>query len=304
MRALLPSSRCFRRFGSRMTRKGTSSAAGLLGLSFLLASACGTRVDGEGEIRREQDGHGAPSLTPSPVEPSHAGGTECPAGMTLVQGSYCPEVEHTCLKWLDPPGSPYAQFRCAKYQAPAKCKGARKPMRYCIDIHERREPGSALPAHFVSFNDASKACERDGARICKESEWEFACEGEEMRPYPYGWERNGSLCNAERTTDLGRIGQLVDHRAVSGSYPGCKSPFGVYDQAGNVEEWVKPDAPKMGFNQVMKGSWWIPSRHACRSFQVGHGPEYGGGESGYRCCKDAADALASHSSRDGDTRRE
>ena len=251
------------------------------------ACACGSSVASSTTSAEPE------SIEAEPLTSTRPGSSECPSGMALVVGNYCPEVEHTCLKWLDPPDSPYAQFRCAKYQAPAKCKGTKRPMRYCIDTKERSEPGSALPAHFVSFNDAAKSCAAAGARICKESEWEFACEGEEMRPYPYGWERHGTLCNAERTNDLGRIGQLVDHREVSGSHPDCKSPFGIFDQAGNVEEWVQPDSPKMGWKQVMKGSWWIPSRHACRSFQVGHGPEYGGGESGYRCCKDAAQALAS-----------
>lgn len=272
------------------------STLGLV-LCLTYGSACGSAAAPAGE-HIDQDGPSVSSQqTPvSSREASRqtpANGTECPNGMTLIDGNYCPDVEHTCLKWLDPPDSPYAQFRCAKYQSPAKCKSPRRSMHYCIDTKERGEPGSPLPAHFVSFNDAAKACAADGARICKESEWEFACEGEEMRPYPYGWERKGELCNAERTENLGRIGNLVDHRAVSGSYPACKSAFGVFDQAGNVEEWVQPDTPKMGWKQVMKGSWWIPSRHACRSFQVGHGPEYGGGESGYRCCKDAARTLAS-----------
>src|SRR6478672_10067819 len=26
----------------------------------------------------------------------------CPAGMVLVEGEYCPEVEHKCLEWMDP----------------------------------------------------------------------------------------------------------------------------------------------------------------------------------------------------------
>jgi hypothetical protein len=43
----------------------------------------------------------------------------------------------------------------------------------------------------------------------------------------------------------------------------------------------------MGWKEVLKGSWWIPSRHACRQFQVGHNDVYNGGETGARCCKDA-----------------
>ena len=58
--------------------------------------------------------------------------------------------------------------------------------------------------------------------------------------------------------------------------------------AGNVDEWATVDGAPRGTREVMKGSWWLPGRHACRSFQGGHGAYYGGTESGARCCKDAA----------------
>ncbi|MBS2016638.1 MAG: SUMF1/EgtB/PvdO family nonheme iron enzyme [Deltaproteobacteria bacterium] len=214
----------------------------------------------------------------------------CPAGMALVEGDYCPDVEQTCLEWMDPPSSRYANFRCKRYAKPATCKGERVHMRYCIDITERVEEGSNLPKHFMSWTSSKKLCEAEGGRLCRESEWIFACEGEEMRPYPYGWERDSSACNVDITSDIGRVGRLVDHRAPAGANPKCASPFGVQDMAGNVEEWTQADGPgqgsKMGWKEVLKGSWWIPSRHACRQFQVGHNDVYNGAETGTRCCKD------------------
>ena len=215
----------------------------------------------------------------------------CPAGMVLVDGEYCPEVEQKCLEWMDPPTSRYHEFRCARYEKPAKCKGPKVHKRYCIDATERVEDGSSLPRHFMSWTSSKKLCESQGARLCLESEWIFACEGEEMRPYPYGWERDSAACNVDRSENIGRPGRLVDHRDPAGSHATCKSPFGVQDMAGNVEEWAQADGPgqgsKMGWKEVLKGSWWIPSRHACRQFQVGHNDVYAGGETGTRCCKDA-----------------
>lgn len=212
----------------------------------------------------------------------------CPAGMVLVDGEYCPEVEHKCLEWMDPPTSRYHEFRCARYEKPAKCKGPKVHKRYCIDATERVEDGSSLPRHFMSWTSSKKLCESEGARLCLESEWIFACEGEEMRPYPYGWERNSAACNVDRSENIGRPGRLVDHRDPAGSHDTCASPFGVQDLAGNVEEWVQADnGRKMGWKEVLKGSWWIPSRHACRQFQVGHNDVYNGAETGARCCKDA-----------------
>jgi hypothetical protein len=226
----------------------------------------------------------APSLVVAASAPASA--PACPEGMVLVEGSYCPEVEHKCQKWLDPPGK-YEHFRCAVYEKPATCKSARVTLRYCIDKTELVEEGP-LPRNHTSFHDVARVCASRGRRPCRESEWQFACEGEEMRPYPYGWERDATACNVDIASGLGKTGRLVDHRAAPGAFERCASPFGVMDMAGNLEEWVAADgAGKMGWHQVLKGSWWIPSRHACRSFQVGHGPEYGGGETGGRCCKDA-----------------
>lgn len=221
-----------------------------------------------------RDEHAAASSTPP-----------CPDDMVLVEGEYCPEVEQTCLEWMDPPGR-YHNFRCAKY-APSVCKSKRVHMRYCIDRTERTVEGTKTPKNFVSFFQAKDMCSQAGGRVCRESEWQFACEGEEMRPYPYGFERDPSACNTDIFDNLKTRRGLVDHRSEAGAHPRCASPFGVQDLAGNMEEWVAADGPsKMGWKQVLKGSWWIPSRHACRQFQVGHGPEYGGAEIGTRCCKD------------------
>ncbi len=214
----------------------------------------------------------------------------CPEGMVLVDGEYCPEAEQTCLEWMDPPTSRYAHFRCKRYAKPAICKVPRVHKRYCIDATERVEPGTNLPRHNMSWTSSKALCESDGGRLCRESEWIFACEGEEMRPYPYGWERDSTACNVDATGPIGRVGRLNDRRAAAGSHDKCASPFGVQDMAGNVEEWTQADGPgrgsKMGWKEVLKGSWWIPSRHACRQFQVGHNDVYSGGETGARCCKD------------------
>lgn len=222
----------------------------------------------------------APAPAPSDAPPA------CPDGMLLVEGQACDDVEHTCLRWLDPPTSRYAHFRCAEY-GPARCRGSRRRLRFCIDRGERAPAPGALPENHQSFRSARALCAASGARLCKESEWVFACEGEEMRPYPYGFRRDSAACNVDRTEGLGRSGRLVDHRARPDDHPGCASPFGVLDLAGNLEEWVEADAPKAGYRNVMKGSWWIPSRHACRQYQIGHDTAYEGTETGARCCRDA-----------------
>jgi formylglycine-generating enzyme required for sulfatase activity len=212
--------------------------------------------------------------------------------MVLVEGEYCPDVEQKCLKWLEPPGDKYEHYRCAKYAKPATCKGPRVHRRFCIDERERTEPGTDIPVNHMTWTSSKALCAADGARLCMTSEWQFACEGEELRPYAYGWERDATACNVDVMSGLGRVGGLVDRRTPASAHPRCVSPFGVHDMAGNVDEWATVDGQPAGTREVMKGSWWLPGKHACRNGQGGHGANYGGTESGTRCCKDAATPSA------------
>ena len=209
----------------------------------------------------------------------------CPADMVLVEGDYCPNVELNCKKYLDPSGR-YEQFRCAEY-GPSKCLSkSRRHLRYCIDRHEYVPPGESLPANFKSFTHAEKICKSQGRRVCMESEWNFACEGEEMRPYPYGFTRDPDACNADRTDIIAKHGGLRDLRATPGSHPRCASPFGVMDLSGNLEEFVAIDG-STPIRPAMKGAYWQPSRNFCRAAQTAHDRYYNGTETGFRCCSAA-----------------
>jgi formylglycine-generating enzyme required for sulfatase activity len=205
--------------------------------------------------------------------------------MALIEGEYCPHIEQRCLRWLDPPGR-YHEYRCAEYARPARCIGQKVHKRFCIDVRERTEADSDMPLNGQSWSDAKRACERAGARVCNESEWTFACEGEEMQPYPYGWERKADRCNADRRDLLvpGQPSKLLDARDPVGTHPDCKSPFGMVDMAGNVAEWVTVDGHSDGSLVVQKGNWWQPGKHACRDAQGGHDKFYKGTETGFRCC--------------------
>lgn len=233
----------------------------------------------------------APAAQAKPA--TDEGPTACPAGMILVDGMYCPNVEQTCLEWMEPPNDRYAHFRCARYAKPAVCKGQKQHRRFCIDATERLEADTGLPQNDKSYRDAEKICAADGGRVCTSDEWQFACEGEEMRPYPYGWERDAKTCNVDIMKGLGHVGRLVDHRSTPAEHPECVSPFGVHDMAGNVAEWTTDTHAPPGGKTVMKGAWWLPGKHACRDVQRGHNGVYAGTETGVRCCKDAPEAEIS-----------
>lgn len=210
----------------------------------------------------------------------------CPEGMMRVSGSYCPDVEQHCLRWLDPPGK-YHEFRCAEYAKDPVCRAPRAVMSYCIDRDEQRLPGVSFdprPTNDVTWVAAKQACEARGARLCTQSEWQFACEGEEMRPYPYGFVRDERACNIDHV-ELGRPKALHDLRTPVGGNPQCASPFGVLDLAGNLEEWVTRDPGAGGKATLLKGSWWMPGRSTCRATNAGHDEAYHGTETGFRCCR-------------------
>ncbi len=50
----------------------------------------------------------------------------------------------------------------------------------------------------MSWVDAKKQCEDIGKRLCTEEEFNFACEGEAMLPYTYGYERDAAKCNIDK----------------------------------------------------------------------------------------------------------
>ena len=225
---------------------------------------------------------------PPPPTPQIGSQGPCAAGMVLVDGEYCPNADQVCLKWLDPP--PYENLRCGEYAKPAKCKGPRQHRRFCVDREEYAETGAtdakdALPIVNKSWTEAKSLCEARGARLCKETEWEFACEGPDMNPYPYGFKRE-PLCNHDRTDLGGAQDKLRDHRAPMSAFPQCLSAFGGHDMTGNVDEWVEREGIAAPHRSALRGGWWLPGRNRCRAATLHHDESYSAKQVGFRCCAD------------------
>lgn len=231
----------------------------------------------------------APPGTPLPVPPAAQIDPGCPPDMVLVAGEYCSEVFQSCARWLDDESLPFA--RCSEYR-PSRCIGKHVNERYCIDRYEYTAPGDDLPLNYQSFQKSTALCQRLGKRLCTESEWTFACEGEEMRPYPYGFQRVPK-CNQDRT-DLYEPNPhrqiLADRRERADARPECVSPFGVYNLAGNLDESVLREGSEHvdPYRNALKGGWWMPARNRCRPSTTAHDDYYQDIQVGTRCCADAA----------------
>ena len=203
----------------------------------------------------------------------------------------------TCTKWInrDYPER-CAEFDRAKWlQISAELKT--KPMRFCMDRFEYPNEKGQYPIISVSFHEAVAICQDQGKRLCNEAEWTFACEGEEATPYPYGYVRDADACvvdqqwrpynetNMRPRDGFAAMGELdkLWQGVASGSRPRCRSPFGVYDMTGNVDEWTRSiregERPS-----ILKGGYWGPVRTRCRPSTRSHDENHIFYQQGFRCC--------------------
>ena len=230
---------------------------------------------------------GERSAPASPSEPTVPARSACPGpagAMVLVEGDYCTEVRETCLEWEDPPANKLA--RCAKF-GPSECVGPRVHKRFCIDRDEYVADGQQLPMSDVSWTQAQGVCQSQGKRLCKETEWEFACEGEQILPYPTGYDRDPKVCNFDKDPLLDRKGKLRDLREPEDATAACVSPFGARNMSGNVDEWVFRDRTYGEWRSALKGGWWMAARDRCRPATTAHDEHFHQLQTGVRCCSDA-----------------
>jgi len=142
-------------------------------------------------------------------------------------------------------------------------------------------PGEANhPVKGVTWDEAAAYCAWANKRLPKEAEWEAAARGPGPEPPLYPWGPDPSADG--QAYDL----PLDDTYAV-GSQPFNQSPFGVYDMAGNVWEWVsEPYGPVPdGYKIVRGGRYGLLRDMAYRQESEPNDPRFVA-LAGFRCAAD------------------
>jgi serine/threonine-protein kinase len=148
------------------------------------------------------------------------------------------------------------------------------------------------PVDYVNWDQAKTYCQWRGARLPTEAEWEKAARGTDGRVYPWG-----AGIDCDKASYRGCVGNTT----AVGSHPDGISPYGMYDMAGNVSEWVadwygddyyvilgdnasNPQGPSDGYYRGLRGGGWANYDYNVRSdTRYFVEPSYSNSGVGFRC---------------------
>ena len=239
----------------------------------------------------------ASTLASSPIEITDARSAKMalvPAGEFIMgseKGNTNEQPVH--IVYLDAFYMDIYEVTNALYQACVKAGGCTPPQKtrsYSILSYYGNLEYIDYPVVYVNWYQANKYCEWRGGGLPTEAQWEKAARGTDGRTYPWGEEIDCSQANS--------FGCVRADETKVGSFDSGKSPYDIYDMAGNVQEWVadwygadyyhdspasNPLGPNSGQYRVARGgSMFGDVRSTYRNFFI---PGYNQSDVGFRCAR-------------------
>jgi iron(II)-dependent oxidoreductase len=156
-----------------------------------------------------------------------------------------------------------------EYREFVNCTGYKAPMHWQRGSYPTGT--GRHPVTNVSWHDAKAYAEWLGARLPTEAEWEKAARGTDERLYPWGSRFGEDRCNCTN---------LMGGTLPVDEYPNGRSPYGLWDMAGNTYEWCEdyydenyykfspnnnPKGPEGGQERVVRGGSYQENRTAVRT---------------------------------------
>lgn len=129
-----------------------------------------------------------------------------------------------------------SSFKIGKYEV------SQKNFQSVMGYNPSQFVNAELPVDSVSWLDARNYCEKIGLRLPTEAEWEFAARGGKTTEYYWGDTGKETVENfCDSACELNkRDPSFTDgfrNTAPVGSFK--PNPYGLYDMAGNLSEWVQ-----------------------------------------------------------------
>lgn len=151
------------------------------------------------------------------------------------------------------------------------------------------------PVVNVLWKEANDYCHGVGGRLPTEAEWVRAARGDTANLYPWGNEFNpentvfmdsaggGKMKAGSYSVESSGENELGGTRPA-GSIEAGKSPFGVYDMAGNAWEWLDGWYDEGKKLRMLKGGSWVSPGESLRvSTRLADGGDRKFNDYGFRC---------------------
>jgi formylglycine-generating enzyme required for sulfatase activity len=148
------------------------------------------------------------------------------------------------------------------------------------------------PMTGVSWHEADAYCQWAGKRLPTDAEWEKAARGTDERRYPWGNDAPGPQLATFAKSEAEPFSPVASHEAG-------KSPYGMYDMAGNAAEWVadwysegyesvrNPKGAERGDAKVIRGGSAIdPVERIATTHRMHAKPHTRLDDTGFRCAQD------------------